>query len=233
MRIPDRFPRETGRDYALRVLKDNIVRLELQPGSMVSENELSSALGLSRTPVREALIELSKVNIVEIYPQKGSRIALIDAHLVDQAYFMRDTLECEVIREVCKKASPSDLEDLRASLRAQDIYTEIHPDGGSASEKTFMELDNQFHELLYKIAGKELVYRIIQEIVIHYDRIRNLTISYVTPQSVISQHWELLDAIENKDEKRARELMKNHLSRFQGIQKELIEQHPDYFKDMS
>ena len=233
MRIPDRFPRETGRDYALRVLKDNIVRLELEPGSMVSENELSSALGLSRTPVREALIELSKVNIVAIYPQKGSRIALIDSHLVDQAYFMRDTLECEVIREVCRKVTASDLDKLRTALRTQDIYVEMSNPGGSSNEPSFMELDNQFHELLYVIAGKELVYRIIQEIVIHYDRIRNLTISYVTPQSVISQHWELLDAIEKKDEKRARELMKNHLSRFQGIKKELIEQHPDYFKDMS
>ena len=69
MHITERLPRETGRDYALRILKDNIVRLELEPGSMVSENELASELGLSRTPVREALIELSKVNIVEIYPQ--------------------------------------------------------------------------------------------------------------------------------------------------------------------
>ncbi|MBP0981483.1 MAG: GntR family transcriptional regulator, partial [Oscillospiraceae bacterium] len=61
MKILERLPRETGRDYALRVLKENIINLELAPGSLVSENELSAMLGLSRTPVREALIELSKV----------------------------------------------------------------------------------------------------------------------------------------------------------------------------
>ena len=59
MYLTDRLPRETGRDYALRTIKENIIRLELAPGSMVSENELAAAMGLSRTPVREALIELS------------------------------------------------------------------------------------------------------------------------------------------------------------------------------
>lgn len=70
MNISDRQPKESARDYAFRVIKENIISLELIPGSMVSENELSNALGLSRTPVREALIELSKSQVVEIYPPK-------------------------------------------------------------------------------------------------------------------------------------------------------------------
>ena len=69
MHLLERLPRETGREYALRVLKENIINLGLAPGSQISESELSSEMGLSRTPVREALIELSKVKIVEIYPQ--------------------------------------------------------------------------------------------------------------------------------------------------------------------
>ena len=61
MKLPERLPRETGRDYALRVLKENIVNLEIAPGSQISENELSAALGISRAPIREALSELEKV----------------------------------------------------------------------------------------------------------------------------------------------------------------------------
>ncbi|UQT49404.1 GntR family transcriptional regulator [Flavonifractor plautii] len=61
------------------MLKDNIVRLELKPGSLVSENELAAEMGLSRTPVREALIELSKVKIVEIYPQRGAPLPALIA----------------------------------------------------------------------------------------------------------------------------------------------------------
>ena len=109
MRLTQRQPRETGRDYALRTIKDNIIHLELAPGSMVSENELAAAMGLSRTPVREALIELSKVKIVEIYPQKGSAVALIDYDLVEESRFMRKVLECAVVELDCEMAPPEDI----------------------------------------------------------------------------------------------------------------------------
>ena len=68
MKLFDRSPGENARNYAIRVLLYNIINLELAPGSAVSENELSSTLNLSRTPVREALIELSKSSLVEILP---------------------------------------------------------------------------------------------------------------------------------------------------------------------
>jgi len=63
--ISERLPRESSRDYALRIIKDNIISLRLEPGSQISENELATEMGLSRTPVREALIELAKVKIIE------------------------------------------------------------------------------------------------------------------------------------------------------------------------
>ena len=78
MELLDRQPSENARSYALRVLLHNIITLELAPGSAVSENELSQILKLSRTPVREALIELSKMGLVDIQPQRGSYIAKID-----------------------------------------------------------------------------------------------------------------------------------------------------------
>lgn len=106
MRILARRLRETGRDYALRNLKDNIIHLELKPGSMVSENELAAQMGLSRTPVREALMELSKVRLVDVYPQRGSAVALIDYDLVEEARFMRSVMECAVVELVCRMATP-------------------------------------------------------------------------------------------------------------------------------
>ena len=92
MTITERYASETARDYALRMLKRSIVSLELKPGMMLSENELSVALGLSRTPIREALIELGKTRIVEVLPQRGSRISLIDCDLVEEARFLRTVL---------------------------------------------------------------------------------------------------------------------------------------------
>ena len=97
MRLLKRLPRETARDYAFRMIKDNIIRLELEPGCLISENELAAELGLSRTPVREALIALSRARVVEITPQKRSIVAPIDETLVEEARFVRDVLECAVV----------------------------------------------------------------------------------------------------------------------------------------
>ena len=126
MHITQQLPRESGRDYALRTIKDNIISLDLEPGSKVSEIELATALGLSRTPIREALIELSKVDIVEIYPQKGSVISLIDRHHVEQAFFMRETLECEAVRLVCRMAGTSDFEKLEATIHSQELFVGLN-----------------------------------------------------------------------------------------------------------
>ncbi len=124
MHITARLAKETAREYALRILKDNIISLDLAPGSMVSENEISSQLGLSRTPIREALIELSRANIVEIYPQKGSRILLIDYALVEESRFLRLVLESAVVKVICEREGTLDISLLEENLKLQEFYLE-------------------------------------------------------------------------------------------------------------
>ena len=141
MKILERLPRENGRDYALRVIKDNIIHLNLEPGSQISENELSAELGLSRTP-----IELSKVRIIEIQPQKRSVVALIDYDLVEESRFMRNVLECAVMDLVCEMAGPEDVERLRENIRLQKFYWDnFNPD-------QLWTLDDHFHQMLFEIA---------------------------------------------------------------------------------
>ena len=113
--------RETGKNYALRVLKENIVELELVPGSQISENELSAALNLSRTPIREALSELEAIKLVEIVPQKKTSISLIDYDMVDEARFMRYALENAVIGMVCEERGEEDLLRLEQNLEMQRL----------------------------------------------------------------------------------------------------------------
>ena len=144
MILKKRYSRETGREYVLRVLKDNIVRLELEPGSRISENELAAEIGVSRTPVREALIELSKSKIVEIYPQKGSYVSLIDWDLVEEAQFMRLTLEKGVIRLACEGIEEEKLRGLEKNVKLQQFYVE------NSEPDELLELDNQFHKELFE-----------------------------------------------------------------------------------
>lgn len=228
MNITPKNPDETGRAYALRILKQNITDTTLKPGTLLSENELSKELGLSRVPVREALIELSKSDIVEILPQRGSRVALIDLKLVEEAGFFRRTLECAVVRLVCGKAQNGSLTDgfllsVRANLNMQDFYIE-----NPAPDK-LMELDNEFHHLLFSCVDKERCYRMCCDMGIHFDRIRNLALHAVKELKIVNDHREIFEAICRGDADTAEKLMASHLTRFK-IDEELIKTtYPDYF----
>ena len=224
MKLLERLPRETGRDYALRTIKDNIVKLRLAPGSQISENELAAELQLSRTPVREALIELSKVKIVEIYPQKRSMVSLIDCEMVEESRFMRNLLECAVAELDCRLAGPEDVMRLRENVRLQNFYLDsYYPDH-------LMVLDNEFHGLLFGIARKPQVFALMQNISIHFDRVRSMALSAVKDQKIVQDHEEIVEAIARRDPAEARSRMELHLNRYKIDTAEMREEYPQYFK---
>ena len=224
MRLTERYSKETGREYALRMLKDNIIHLDLIPGSMLSETELSSEMHLSRTPVREALIELSKVKIVEIYPQKGSAVALIDYNLVEEARFMRNVLECAVVELACKMAGEDAVMKLRENVKLQEFYLE------NRSPEQLLKLDDEFHRLLFHITGKDQVYQLMDSITIHFDRIRSMSLIAVKDLKTISDHQSMVEAIAAKDGKTAKDVMEKHLSRYKIDEEALRREYPGYFR---
>lgn len=223
MRLTPKEPRESGREYALRTIKDNIIRLELAPGSLVSENELAAEMGLSRTPVREALIELAKVKIIEIAPQKRSMVAYIDYELVEEARFMRNVLECAVVELACQCTGEEALLSLEKNVTLQRFYLENSNYGG------IMELDDQFHKTLFQIAQKLQVYEMIQHISIHFDRVRSMALSSVKDIKIVEDHAQLLQALRDQDGARARALMEKHLNRYKFDEAAIRETYPQYF----
>ena len=224
MRPLERLPRESGGEYALRTIKENIINLELPPGSQISENELAAEMGLSRTPVREALIELSKVKIVDVQPQKKRSIPLIDYDLVEESRFMRDLLECAVVELDCEMAGPADLERLDENVRLQSLYMDDFYSG------RLMTLDDQFHELLFDIAKKSQIFALIRNISIHFDRVRTLALSSVKNTKIVQDHADIVDAIRRKDPKAARALMETHLDRYDIDAAALRTAYPQYFR---
>ena len=222
MRLLDRLPQETERSYALRVLKENIICLDLAPGSLISENDLSAQMGLSRTPVREALIELSQINIIKIVPQKRSAVAFIDYSMIEQASFMRNVLECAVIELVCKMATPDDLRRLDENVRLQNLYLE------SGNSEMLMTLDNQFHEILFEIAQKSQVYFMVQSMFIHFDRVRRMALDSVKDLKIVQDHIRILNAIRGQDAPEAKRLMEVHLNRYRDDAQEIREKYPQF-----
>lgn len=209
MVVEERQPSESARDYALRTLKNNIIAMTLEPGAMVSENELAIQMGLSRTPVREALMDLAKFQIVDVLPQRGSRISLIDYALVEEARFARIVLEVAILPLVCEMATTADLAQLRQNVRLQTLTLEPSMDG----YMSMMELDDAFHHILFRVARKENIAAMLNGMSIHFDRVRALALKVVKDSKIINDHQMLCDAIAEKDVARAQEIMTKHLSR--------------------
>lgn len=225
MHVTQRYARESGRDYALRVLKDNIIRLELEPGSMVSESELASELGLSRGPVREALIELAEVNIVEVYPQRGILIALVDYDLIDQAGFMRETMECAVVERCCQRGiKPESLAGLRENVELQRFYLE------NLNRDKLWELDNDYHRRLFANAGLTHIHTLMSRMLVHFDRVRIMALTAERKNKSVEDHRSILDLIVQGDMDAAKSLMHKHLTSYQVDKQLVCEQYPQYIK---
>ena len=224
MLVTERLPKETAREYALRILKENIINLELAPGSMVSENELSAELGISRTPVREALIDLSKAQIVEIFPQKGSRVSLIDYSLVEEARFLRLVLETAIVELACSIADELNFTPIMEIIKLQKFYVE------NASPTKLLEYDNKFHEELFRLCNKSQTYLLIDSMTTHFDRVRSMSLITIKDIKIVEDHIAIIKAIQEKDVEAAKAVMTKHLSRYKIDKDVLRQKYPQYFK---
>ena len=227
MRIEERRYAETARDYALRILKNNIITMELEPGAMVSENELAAQMGLSRTPVREALMDLAKARVVDVLPQRGSRIALIDYSLVEEARFARAVLEVAVLDPVCERITAADIAQLRQNVRLQTLTQEP----GIGDSLSLMELDDAFHQMLFRIAQMENTYNMLCGMTIHFDRVRNLALNVVKDIKIIEDHQQICEAVAMRDAAKAKEVMACHLGRVRVDEEVVRKVYPQYIKE--
>lgn len=223
--VTERLPRETGRSYAYRVIRENIISTELAPGSLVSEKELAQQMNLSRTPVREALIDLSQVGIVEVMPQRGSRISYIDSHMVEEAQFMRDTLERGVCQRLCAMEMQPDLTPLLENLQAQEAAFR------AGENETFFRLDNQFHRLFFQLAGMLHIYQLSCNFLTHFDRLRSLSLSVQDNGQLIAEHREMVDCLRRRDASGVDQAVDRHLHRYIIDAAVIRRTHPAFFQE--
>lgn len=223
MQVSPKTANETNREYALRVIRDNIINLEIKPGSLIGEQEIAYELGLSRTPVHEALLELSKSKIVDILPQKGCRVSMIDSALIDEARFLRSTVESALVEMACTMAKEEDFRTLESNLKLQEFYL-----ANPAPDKIF-ELDNEFHMTLYKICNKMHCYYMVRLMSLHFDRVRNMSLYSVKELKIVADHRSLFEAIKSGDVPTAHAALNKHLSRFDFDIQAIQEHYPEYF----
>ena len=91
-------------------------------------------------------------------------------------------------------------------------------------------LDNQFHYLIYKAAGKETTYDMSSTMMLHFDRVRTLSVETVKDLKIVKDHREMLEAIKAGDKETAVFLVEKHLGRYKLDEAQMKQEHPEYFK---
>jgi DNA-binding GntR family transcriptional regulator len=193
-------------DAVYQAVREMIVRAAMPPGSRIAEAELGERLGVSRTPVREALLRLADEGLVQTFPQAGIFVAPVSVAAVGEAQFIREHLECAVIRDVAANIDGGGMALLRGTLARQEAARDAD------DIVQFYELDELLHQQFCELAGRSGVWRVIQHSKHHLDRVRwlSLPVAEHIPH-LITQHRAVVDALGQRDPDIAEASLRVHL----------------------
>lgn len=196
-------------DKAYSIIKSNIFNNNIEQGSILSESAIAKELGMSRTPVREAIRILSMEDIVDIIPGVGAHVKMITAKEIRDLYEIRKTLEVMAAKTSMKAITSIDIADLREKFES---LLERHKRNDTVDVREFTEIDGSLHKLLAEKCDNVYVKSFMQNIMdnirrtqaISYKSLNNLEESTV-------QHLKLLDLIEEGDYETLAEAIRNHI----------------------
>jgi DNA-binding GntR family transcriptional regulator len=207
------------------ILRERIVGMQVPPGAPVSEKGIAEAYGVSRTPVREALVRLRDDRLVEIVPQLGTFVSPISTRAVADAQFIREALECAAVRAAAARVTAEDIETLEQNLTAQERARD------SADFDAFYVLDDAFHQAICDLSGRA-VWAITQRAKGHLNRIRRLSLpmpSYLA--EMIVEHRAIVTRLAEQDPDGAEAALRHHLQMVLREVPRIREQHPDFFEE--
>lgn len=204
--VPPSREAETAARRVEREIRKAIVTLEIFPGSPLSEKDIADRYGVSRQPVREAFIALARAGLVEIHPRRGTFVVMIDADMMRQARFVRESIEVAVVRRACVTFDPAVRRRIENILEAQMLHV------GNDAHYLFQREDENFHASLAEGAGFPTAWTVIEDIKAHMDRVCHLTLPLPeTRPHLVAQHRAIVDAIDAHDADAAAHAVRQHL----------------------
>lgn len=213
------------RGQVYRMLLRDIVQCVAKPGQSLSEKEVAAALGVSRTPVREAFLQLAEDGLIVISPQRGTAVAKISTRQVRQAQFTREVLERAILAVDCRHPAPESGAGLDAALYAQ------RQAAANLDYAAFYRADQLFHAELARLSGFDGVGRLADGARVHLNRVRWLSLP--EPHGVdgaIAQHEEIAAAVRAGDASRGDKVLTAHLRSVLGALPGIRERFPGYFE---
>lgn len=217
--------KQTIREFTYSTLKNQIMKLKLEPGTKVSESEISEVLQVSRTPVREAFQKLAQEELLEIFPQRGTQVSKIDLNHVEEARFLRENTERGIVKLACIDFQQDYLFQLEMNITMQELCDE------KKNYSRLYELDDEFHKILFYGCHKKRTWNLLQQMSTHFNRLRILRLSSeLNWDIIISQHKKIHQLILNKDIEKVDEVMAKHLQ-LAVLEKDVLRvKYPNYFR---
>ncbi|MFD8717446.1 GntR family transcriptional regulator [Streptomyces sp. NPDC059629] len=200
------------RERVVDVLRAALISGELRPGEVYSAPGLAPRLGVSATPVREAMLELVKEGMVEIVPNKGFRVTAVSEKQLDEYTHVRSLIEIPTTVGLTATADTADLEALRP------VALEIVASAVKGDLIAYVEADLTFHLRLLALAGNDHLVEVVRDLR-QRSRLYGLTALVAAGRLKASaeEHLELLDALLARDEAAVREVMTRHLGHVRGL----------------
>lgn len=201
-----------------------IASMDLLPGAPLSENEIAADVGMSRTPVREAILRLSDEKLVEVVPKSGTFVARIPISALPEAQVARQALEDATVRTAANLATEADVRELREIIARQYKIVE------TGNNHDYHIVDDELHAKIAEVARLGGLWHMIQNAKVQIDRCRKITLQDPGRKRLATREHELVvDAIAEHDEETACRLMARHLLGLQLDLPAIYKEYPDYF----
>jgi DNA-binding GntR family transcriptional regulator len=222
---PPRPSRVTAAEVIYEKLREEIVAMRLLPRTALQESQLTEKFGVSRTPVREALIRLVKEGLVDVFPQSGTFVAPVPLAEIPETLAIRKALEQVTVEGAARNMNAAGQALLGDILKRQKSCAD------NGDYEAFHQSDEAFHEAIAAIAGYPGIWKLLKQTKAHMDRYRRLTLPEPgRMHRVIKEHRRILSALKKKLVKDARLAMSTHLDAILPRPEALRTRYPDYFK---
>jgi len=188
-------------------LRAMAIDYEFKPGERLNEGELARSLGVSRTPLREALNRLNTEGLLRFVPGKGFYCRDLDVHEIFSLYEVRKAIEVAAIRLAIHRAKDEDIDELLSFLDSTG------PDPGSRSTDELVELDENFHERLIAMSGNPEMLRVLRNLNARIHFVRWIDMKRGDRPLTQTEHRNALLALKAKDEAACVAMLEKHIDR--------------------
>lgn len=206
-------------------LREAILAMVYPPGSVLKKTVICEQLGVSRSPVAEAIARLAAEGLVDVIPQSATRVSCFSMEEIREASFLREALECAAVETVAMQRSDEQLAKLTRNVRLQEMLVE------DRDYAEFYKADEEFHGLIMEFTGFPGVSSVAATVSLQLKRVRMLLLPEEgRPAETIKEHRAILDAIRDQDPAAAQAAMKAHLRMLIPRLLPLEKEHAEYFR---